>query len=441
MRQCYRWGLAILMLGTMAACGPAKSNNHEGWNVNTNDNSNNGNNSDGGTIYPDAYVGPAAKLQGTVWGPGKLFPVSGAIVAAYTAPPEAIPDHVYCEPCAEPGVAHVFSNPDGSFELSVMPGGHFWLSVQKGQFRHVQEYSVPGGAGTYVLTDDYTTLPSRTDPDKGDTIPKIALATGSYDHMEDIFGKVGMGSVDPADGTFDWGSEQGIFDVYDNGGDGSGPSFSDLLHDVNKMEQYHIIFVPCSDGVSDYTDSDVQDNMKQYVWDGGKWYIADWSEEWVNSAWPEFLDFGNCGSDWGTGDELDCDGSPEYDSVPGHALDPDLAAWLAAQGISPDALSLEENWDEISGIHEGFVGYDPEHGQGPNHELYMLPRVWVEGPVDGATRPLTVSWPYNCGRVLYTTYHSVGAMGGTHSGLLPQEEILFYLVMEIGLCQDEVVVQ
>ena len=64
----------------------------------------------------------------------------------------------------------------------------------------------------------------------------------------------------------------------------------------------------------------------------------------------------------------------------------------------------------------------------------------MDGP-DGPPHPLTVSWPYNCGRVLYTTYHSVGAMGGTHSGLLPQEEILFYLVMEIGLCQDEVVVQ
>ena len=53
--------------------------------------------------------------------------------------------------------------------------------------------------------------------------------------------------------------------------------------------------------------------------------------------------------------------------------------------------------------------------------------------------PLTVSWPYNCGRVVYTTYHTMGTtQGGQHSGLYEQDMILYFLLMEIGVCQDDV---
>ena len=435
-------GFGLVLGFVLGACGPTGGGGGAtGWNQNTgNGDSGTIVTGDGGTVTPDAYNGPLVTLQGTVWGPGKLFPVAGAVVAAYTRIPDPIPDHVYCDPCADPGVAYVMTNPDGSFELQLMPGYHYYLAVQKGQFRRVREYDAPPGGGTILLPDDYTTLPSRTDPANGDTIPKIALATGSYDHMEDIFGKVGMGSVN-GDGEFNWGTEQGIFDVYYNGGHQVSQDFNDLIHDLSRLEQYHIVFVPCSDSGADYGNDQVQENIRQYVWDGGKWYVADWSEEFVENVWPEFLSFGNCGDDWGGGDESDCDGSPEYNSS-GHAVDQDLTAWLQGHGIDPNSLELVENWDVISGMDSGFVGYDDELGTGPNHELYMPPKVWVEGNVSGfGTQPLTVSWPYNCGRVVYTTYHSVGSMGSGHSGLLPQEEILFYLVMEIGICQDTPIVK
>ena len=46
--------------------------------------------------------------------------------------------------------------------------------------------------------------------------------------------------------------------------------------------------------------------------------------------------------------------------------------------------------------------------------------------------------PTGCGRVLYTTYHSVPS---EHVGLLPQERILAYLLMEIGVCTSDNVVE
>ncbi len=428
----------VVLVFMLGACGPSGpgGGGGTGWSQNASGEDGSVLTGDGSTVQPDAYQGPMVTLQGTVWGPGKLFPVSGAVVAAYTRMPDPIPDHVYCDACAEPGVAHVMSAPDGSFELQLMPGYHYYLAVQKGQFRRVREYDAPGGGGTILLPDDYTTLPSRTDLANGDTIPKIALATGSYDKMEDIFGKVGMGSVD-SNGEFNWGSENGVFDVYYNGGHQVAQDFNDLIHDLDRLKQYHIVFVPCSDSGADYYNDTVQENIRQYVWDGGKWYVADWSEEFIENVWPEFIQYGNCDND-----ESDCDSFDEY-TTPGHAVDQDLADWLQGHGIDPNNLSLEENWDAIASTDSGFVGYDDELGTGPNHEMYMPPKVWVEGsdvPSYG-TSPLTVSWPYNCGRVVYTTYHSVGSMGSGHSGLLPQEEILFYLVMEIGICQDTPIVK
>ena len=50
--------------------------------------------------------------------------------------------------------------------------------------------------------------------------------------------------------------------------------------------------------------------------------------------------------------------------------------------------------------------------------------------------PMTLGFPYGCGRVLYTTYHTVGEMSGPHAGLEVQERILVYLIMEIGVCQS-----
>ena len=47
-------------------------------------------------------------------------------------------------------------------------------------------------------------------------------------------------------------------------------------------------------------------------------------------------------------------------------------------------------------------------------------------------RPFTVTFePTGCGRVLYSAYHTTDF---PHLGLVPQERVLLYLIMEIGVC-------
>ena len=48
--------------------------------------------------------------------------------------------------------------------------------------------------------------------------------------------------------------------------------------------------------------------------------------------------------------------------------------------------------------------------------------------------PLTLTFePVGCGRVLYSTYHTAD---NPHVGLVPQERVLVYLIMEIGVCKE-----
>ena len=48
-----------------------------------------------------------------------------------------------------------------------------------------------------------------------------------------------------------------------------------------------------------------------------------------------------------------------------------------------------------------------------------------------------MSWPYYCGRVLYTVYHTHSGSGGTDYQLLLQEKIMMYLIMEVQTCATE----
>lgn len=419
--------LVLLSAFGLTACASAKEDPHDAGN---------GNDS-------DAVFQVGTRLTGIVQGPGRAFPVQGALVAAYLEPPPAIPDHVYCEPCVElpPDVPNTITEDDGSFDLGVSPGQTYYITVQKGQFRRTREYTAPTTDGYHPLPEGLTTLPSRNLLQEGDRIPNIAVASGSYDAMEAIFGKVGMGEVDGVH-QFVCDSAEGVFDIYSNGGRCPGPDFDTLLRDLVAMLRYHIIFVPCAEANPALADPAVQQNIRDYVWAGGKWYVADWSYDMVEQVWPGFLEFSN---GYGSCDQStvgDCNHGPSFNSD-GHAADAELGGWLEAQSISAEDLVLLENWDTIAAVGEAKVGEHPEYG-----DLLAPPHVWVEGPWEpGASwesadnYPLTVSWPYNCGRVLFTTYHTVGEMGGSHPDLLPQELILFYLVMEIGVCSSGPIVR
>lgn len=411
----------------------------------------------------DAPLGPptGARLTGKVLGPhpdGRpaLFPVSGAAIIAYPDVPPVIPSGVFCEECVTlpTDVRYALSGPDGSFTLDLPTGAHVYLSVQKGQFRRLREYTTPAVVGEVALPEDMTTLPHKQAQGQGDTVPKIALVYGDYDHIEDVLAKTGFGQDDGAYGL-SWGTEGGFFDVYDNSGPGEvhhGANLDLLIKDPARLAQYQVILFECSYNANfDFMkDAAVQKNLKDWVWAGGKLYVSDYAMPVAEQPWHDFAWFTNPLTDGCNENDFPptCNHGPPFDT---QATVPDapLAAWLDAQGLLANLL-IKENWDTIGATAPGVVGRNPSTGA----DVSAPPKVWVQGPwsytdsdltgfnKDPSTwnhdeHPLTVSWPYNCGRVLFTTYHTVGGTsGGRHPGLLPQEMLLYYLLMEITVCQE-----
>jgi len=403
-------------------------------------------------------------IAGTVWAPGNApgmvpegqeIPVYGALVALTHALPAPFPQRAYCMECTWPEGRSAITDEDGRFEIRGAPAERYLLVIQKGQFRRVTEVTVVENTVT-ELPQSVTTLPSVTDPVRGTWIPKMAIATGDYDKLEDVLGKMGIGRVD-ATGVYDFGSAEGVIDVWDNGG-GAGSyaigTLGDLASDLQKLMQYHIVFIPCSSSLNTNVlrEQGVLRNLRDYVKEGGKLYVTDWSGEWMDNVFPAQIDLGMVDTPataydpatdtWHTWEFGSADGAA-YDSNNAEAVDEHLHAWLEGQegpspetgvqvAYDPDEFFVEGNWNTIEALTPVLLGRDAD-----GEDVYDEPHAYVVGGSEYEPEPkypLTVTFePAGCGRVLFSTYHTTDT---THVGLVPQERVLIYLIMEIGVCTD-----
>ena len=399
---------------------------------------------DGTDTAPDFTPGPKGSVEGIVMSPETgdpmvfNFPVSGALIHMTKEEPAPIPEGAVCHRCVtlDETVPHTFSAANGSFRIDNIPQGSWIMVVQKGEFRKVSLIDVVGD--TVTALDPLTTTFPRYHAPPNDYTPKMAVALGSYDIMEDIVAKMGLC---PMNAEYHWDETPcDHIDMFDNKGGlfTDFTPFDNLLRNLDWMKEYDVIFVPCSNETTDGAlgDPTVLSNIRKYVEDGGKWYIADWSYDFVEQAFPDLLDFEGNDSSIGAADEA----SWEFDST-GRAVDEDLRDWLMAIGEPTDSINFEENWDCIQAL--GTVPGVDEDG----NPITITPYTWAEGPITrdhdcmSGNAPLTLTFPYGCGKVLFTTYHTVGAMGGAgRPNLLTQEKILFYLILEIGLCTEEIVI-
>jgi len=388
-----------------------------------------------------------ATLQGTVFAPNGTIPVSGAVVYVTNIEPEGIPDGVYCEDCVELGCEADVTTTDvnGYFSLGTHSGGGKYLVVQKGQFMRITPINIAPGVS--VLPDEDVELPHEWDPVAGTYIPRIAVANGGYDRIEDALGKFGL--ADTVIANFEERSIAGTesFELWDNGEDPAGDGFvsqgnmGQLVSSMDNLNRYHIIFVPCSyDTYSDSLTQQQIDNIRAWVEAGGRWYVADWSAEWMSEVFPEYQDFYG-----GNSPDLSV-----YDSL-ADILDDGMLEWLEAlpdplKDINPlndedhptlfelPQLLTVDNW---SGIQYPLPEILVDDGMGG--EVDVGHKVWLEGPGGGSIpvndiHPLTVTGQYGCGKIQFTSYHTAEFFD--YVGLSPQELVLIYTILEIGVCQD-----
>ena len=382
------------------------------------------NGDDGGDCVPQATN---ATLTGTVYAPNLEIPISGAVVYVTQGDPEPVPAEVYCAECVQITCNEhfVLTEPDGSFELPATAGAGQKLVVQKGQFMHVVDIDV--AEGDNAVPANMSNLPGEWNPGAGMWIPRIAVVETEWDNIYNILAKIGLGNV--SGGALVSGSEQ--FDLY------AQPAGGALLDDLDAMREYHIIFIPCmaQEGMGGLSQQRI-DNIRQWVSEGGKWYVTDWANEYLYETFPNYQRL--------HGQDFDPD-LPLYDTT-GVVLDADLLAWLEALpaplkdigGGHPNLLSLPtvglvDNWSGIDSIPPIMVMNDEGEQVNVGHHE------WVQGscPVcspSNELRPMTISAQYGCGRMMFSTYHTDE---GVHAGLTPQELILLYIILEIGVCHEE----
>ncbi|HET6583038.1 MAG TPA: hypothetical protein VFG69_06320 [Nannocystaceae bacterium] len=392
---------------------------------------------------------PDATLKGTVYGPNGVIPVGGALVYVSEDEPAGIPQEVYCTDCTVLGCddQSTFTEADGSFTLPAVSGAGKYLVVQKGQFMRIQPLNV--SPGETQLQAAITTLPAENDPDAGEYIPRIAVGYASYDRLEDALGKFGLGDtvISAMEERLVPGTE--TFDMWDNGsnpstaGFTSQGSFSELVADPDALAQYHIIFVPCTNDtyVTALSVPENVQNIRDWVAAGGRWYVADWSNEWLMMVFPEYQELAGWSGSVGSAD------NSSYDSL-ASILDPDLLEWLdalppALKDINPlnneahptlnelPMVLTVDNWSGITAINPVLVDDDNGNPVDVGH------KVWLEGPGGDpvADHPLTVTGQFGCGKIQFTSYHAA-EFSLAYTGLSPQELVLVYTILEIGTCQE-----
>ncbi|MEZ4226041.1 MAG: hypothetical protein R3B13_34150 [Polyangiaceae bacterium] len=373
---------------------------------------------DGGT---DATPPAVAHLQGKVFAPQGALPISGALVYLTSGSVDPIPSGVYCDRCVNlpSGVPYTFSAPDGSFNLPAYATGQSTLVVQKGQFRRVRTIDIT--AGDQSVATALTTLPKKTDAAQGDNIPNMAVVIGQWDAIEVSLAKLGLGQLQP--GFLGLGSDvvpgSASFAMI-NGPDA-------FLSNPAELDKYQVIFIPCSGSSGTECDATlpgnatVQKNLQDWVAKGGKLYVTDYSYEYIRQSWPGYIDWYGQSSSLGSA----CQGDA-YDA-PATVKDSDMAAWLAATGVSN--FTVDQSWtiiDKVNAVSTTDLDGNP---------ATVTPKVWVEGQVPNVgVKPTTVSFVRSCGRVLFSTYHTESSSGGPTSPLLPQEAALLYVLLEVGVC-------
>ncbi len=483
--------LALLVVG----CAPSSPGLKDGGGG---DDDGGGGPDSGGNGFIDANPGHGGSgvIMGTVWAPGNApgmvpagqeIPIADASIYFSLSEPAANPDHVYCQMCQENPAGSTRSDSKGHFTLISVPKDQdIFLVIEKAQFRLVQTVKVTSELGL-TLTDAQTTLPSKYDPAHGLYIPKVAIAGGDSDHVEDIFGKMKILAVDSAGSTIESSlNSTDHVDFYgnvntpalpDDPGDSPFPahqkgSIHALFGSLATMKKYHIIFVPCNyqSDVSRLNQPSVRKNIQDYVAAGGHLYVTDWSSEYEDAAFPEFIQFDQGGTEsvfeshdttvaQASANTVNAgDGDFGHFAVHGKAEDPGLAAWLDGQKgplITPlggedqgfpssyhdgtmnaDDFVIEGAWNMIRALPTVNIGNDAM-----GHPIMQKAKVWISGEFTEKDPPMTTArWPHTvtfepseCGRVLYSTYHTAEKV---HPGLMAQERVLLYLILELGVCSD-----
>ncbi len=367
-------------------------------------------------------VGEVVTLSGRVMAPSGAFPISGALVFLTMEDPPSIPSGAYHYECDDmEGMPYALSDADGTWTIQNVPVGNWKLVTRKGNFRRIREIQVSKDM-VPSIDEEMTTLPGAKTPDGLDMIPSFAVVKTYPDLTYNLLAKFGMGQVDGS-GELLLGSEQ--FSIYEDNY-GSYPHTSALFDNQSVLNSYHMIFLPCSAsdvGVS-FVNSHVQ-MLRDYVSAGGRIYNSCTVSLWSEATFPDYIDF--YGSDAPTTFDIGRRTGTAY-ATTGNVLDQDLASWLSVvTAYDPGNVPFQNGYVTIDATQ------DVADGHGLEEDNFVVkPYTWVRDNGTYSGSPLMVTYNYDYGKVFYSVYET----SSESIAITPQEYVLVYVILEVGVCAN-----
>lgn len=447
--------LGAILTAMHAGCSATPSGNTggsggdggDGWG--TGGTGNNGNQGgDGGGIFipdsgppceglqckiPNCGGGQTTKLTGIVHAPtpaqyGAADPLFNAVVYIPNAQIDPFPDGVTCDQCGAAlsgkPIAVTTTNAKGEFELTDVPAGtNIPLVIQLGKWRRQVEIPEIVGCQSTALPDELTRLPRNQ---QEGSIPKIAIATSTYDIEECILRKIGVD-----DAEFTAGGGTGRIHLYQGNGasvPGSMP-MAQLWGSLDVLKQYDMVLFPCSSVAA--SDPTALQNVHDYANAGGRVFATDLSYPWYTKGPADFQSTAQW-VNWGGNGVDPLPATIDQTFPKGQAL----AQWLQNIGATTilGSIDLHETYHVVDAVNAPTTRW-----------LYSTNPATVQ--TLSFNTPVGLPAEQQCGRAVYSNFHIANGSGfGTFPSectpdpLTPQEKVLEFMLFDLASCvQDDTI--
>lgn len=379
-----------------------------------------------GNPIPEGWSGNGVTLTGRVMSPTGAFPIAGALVFLTQTDPAPIPRGVYDYECDNmTGTPYALSKADGTWTIEDAPAGTFKIVTRKGNFRRIRDIETVADTEQSV-PQDVTTLPAAHSADGRDTIPSFAVVKVTPDVSYNLLGKFGLGDMNGSELILN----SARFHMYEDKppfGGSSLPTTKALFDGAGKLDDYHMIFLPCyADSVGvQYVNSHVQ-MLRDYVAKGGKIYNSCTASLWSEASFPEYIEFFE--SDATSRFDIGRRTSGDY-TTQGSVNDQGLADWIkiVTNGNDPNNLPFYKGYVTI----DNTVDVDNGHGLEEDGGV-VKPYTWVTDNGKYPGSPLMVTYDYDAGKVFYSVYET----SSDSATITPQEFVLLYVILEVGVCTN-----
>lgn len=306
---------------------------------------------------PDIYGHGDGSIAGKVCNPETYQWLEGATV--YT--------HIIDDSGELRDTRQATSDADGNWVLEDLANGTYTVYVQYGSTTLDMFDAV-------VKNGTETDVPNAECSASADV--EVAVVSGDFDDFDSVLEKVGIGGAHDVDGQ-------------------TGDEMLQFLENPDEMAKYDAIFFAgghleegifySTDGSDQATVDVVQQNLKDYVTDGGLLFASDWSYDVIEQTWPNAIDFLG-------------------------GKDPDSAQigepGLLACSVSSDSLSKALGQDTIK-MNLDLDAWPVVDSVGDDAKVFLrTDATWRKGLETGTEKdsPMLVEFPFGDGKVIFTPW-------------------------------------